>query len=536
MNIHADFVLLATSKGGFVLTTNTPSYRYLNRERIKFRCSRGHEWQRSASAFRYGKLPWCRRCNLLGSDYWDKTAYEEYATKKGGELISCPDGDIMQGARLAFRCAKGHEWTCIAYSIKNQKSWCKHCLHDSLRGSIDEAHAIATERGGTLLSESYRRNSDQLKWRCHYKHVFDATLANIKKGKWCPYCSSSLSERIVRIYFEHLFGKKFPKTRPLWLVSKSGSRLELDGYCEELRLAFEHQGTQHYKPFGSITLADVKRVQRRDAIKRRLCRKHGVRLVEIPQLHLVTPLEALASTIDKKCRRHGIAIPPHRLAKPVPSNRAYLGDNEGQILDELRAIATTRGGCLLDSVYAGRTSELYFRCKKAHAFRRSPKDILLGRWCPQCSPTAKLTIDLMQQWAEERNGECLSKRYVASGGKLKWKCNVCGHHFRMSANGVQQGQWCPPCAITRTANKQRLTIEEVRRRAEGPHIQLVSTEYQNAVSKLKWLCLKCGHEWLATYNKIYGGQGCPMCARKNVWVTRRKNAHLRHKRAKRPTK
>ena len=200
LRTHADFMSFAKAKGGVVLTKNNRSYRYLNRERVEFRCSRGHEWQRHAAAFRYGKLPWCRRCNLLGTDYWDRTAYQEYAKAKGGELIACPDGDISQLEKLGFRCGKGHQWTCIAYSIKNQKSWCKTCIHDSLRASIHEASVIALERGGLLLSKSYRRNSDLLKWQCHYKHVFDASFARVKKGGWCPDCASSLSERIVRIY------------------------------------------------------------------------------------------------------------------------------------------------------------------------------------------------------------------------------------------------------------------------------------------------------------------------------------------------
>lgn len=527
INTHAEFVSFALAKGGMVLTENDGGYRYLNREKVRFRCSRGHEWDRDASAFRYGKRPWCRKCNLLGVDYWDKTAYWDYAAAKGGELTACPDGDISQGAKLRFRCAKGHEWTCIAYSVKHQQSWCKKCVHDSLRGSIDEARAIAAERGGLLLSRLYRRNSDRLRWQCHYKHVFDARFASVKKGGWCPECSSSLSERIVRIYFEHLFGKRFPKARPQWLLHKGSTRLELDGYCEELKIAFEHQGMQHYKPFGAITRAHVAAIRRRDAVKRRLCKRNGVRLIEIPQLHVLTSLETLASTIAKKCRSYGIAIAPERLSEEVPFTRAYLGDNEGQIIDELQAIARSHGGRLLDSIYAGRTSALSFICKKSHEFSRCPSEVLGGRWCPQCSPTAKLDIALMRQWAHERNGLCLSKRYVAARFKLRWSCNVCGRSFKMSANSVQRGQWCPKCAIAQNADRQRKTIDAIKREIASRSIELLSTEYRNAHVKLLWRCLKCSHEWLANYNKIQQGRGCPLCGRKSVWITRSRNESKR---------
>ena len=45
-----------------------------------------------------------------------------------------------------------------------------------------------------------------------------------------------ISEKICRKYFEYLFNKPFNRIRPSWL-----SELELDGYNEELNIAFEYQ-------------------------------------------------------------------------------------------------------------------------------------------------------------------------------------------------------------------------------------------------------------------------------------------------------
>ena len=50
------------------------------------------------------------------------------------------------------------------------------------------------------------------------------------------------SEAYVRQLFECAFGRPFIKVRPKFLEG-----LELDGYCEELKMAFEYDGEQHFK-------------------------------------------------------------------------------------------------------------------------------------------------------------------------------------------------------------------------------------------------------------------------------------------------
>ena len=109
-----------------------------------------------------------------------------------------------------------------------------------------------------------------------------------KKASGCPECGKNqIAEPLFRECLETFisrFGKfEFPNTRPDWLRNpETDYKLELDCYNEELGLAFELQGRQHYKPIkhwgGEKEFA---RTVRRDVHKRTECMKHGIELFRI---------------------------------------------------------------------------------------------------------------------------------------------------------------------------------------------------------------------------------------------------------------
>jgi hypothetical protein len=102
----------------------------------------------------------------------------------------------------------------------------------------------------------------------------------------CPSCTPVVchSEAEVRKVIEELTGWKFPKFRPAFLRGLNGGSLELDGYNEEHKVAFEYQGLQHYQLcyYNRFDPQKLKEQKRRDWRKKYQCWYHGVHLIRIP--------------------------------------------------------------------------------------------------------------------------------------------------------------------------------------------------------------------------------------------------------------
>ena len=140
---------------------------------------------------------------------------------------------------------KGHIFFKDLEHIKNRGQWCPNC---SKRPAIDLKFVkrFAEKRGGKCLSTEYANSETKILWECSMGHRWEASFNGMKGGKWCPRCSKGIGEEICRDYFKKIFKKEFPSSYPSWLKNKNRQQLELDGYCEELGIAFEHQGRQHY--------------------------------------------------------------------------------------------------------------------------------------------------------------------------------------------------------------------------------------------------------------------------------------------------
>jgi hypothetical protein len=134
------------------------------------------------------------------------------------------------------------------------------------------------------------QNSDDIKGInfCEY----DATNVNDPIENAKPFEGIKKTKNITNGQFEchkaveEIFGKKFQSNvRPSWLYNPETKRnLELDCFNEELRIAIEYNGQQHYSfpNAWNKNLEDFKNQIRRDQLKKELCKLNSVKLIIVP--------------------------------------------------------------------------------------------------------------------------------------------------------------------------------------------------------------------------------------------------------------
>lgn len=95
----------------------------------------------------------------------------------------------------------------------------------------------------------------------------------------------SRGERVCCQTMERIYGLPFISIRPDWLKNpETGYNLELDCYNDDLKLAVEYNGIQHYEwpNFTNQTYDQFMSQVRRDQFKSKVCNENGVYLITVP--------------------------------------------------------------------------------------------------------------------------------------------------------------------------------------------------------------------------------------------------------------
>lgn len=362
------------------------SDEYLSmKARISVACPCGHNFSTNLNnivqrAEKTNRFP-CLKCRPLivaeKVQKWTKEQAKLIIEQNNGQLLS--EFNAVHKP-IEIMCQQGHLWQTDLDRV-NQGHWCPFCAHNRPI-NLNDVKQLGEQRGLVLLSKIYVRSSDRLKWKCNDDHFFEACWNSIHNGSGCPYCYGGIKEAKCRFILEESFQAKFQQTR-----KQIGDNYQLDGYNEGLKIAFEYQGEQHYRPayYHKNHPERFRKLQEIDQIKRDRCSEQEIACIEIPYWESETD-ERLKKFIHDECNRLG-------LQPPTAPILVKMDDFKGRPskLKPVLDIIELDGGVLLAGQYEGYSrSTLQIQCKNGHVAITSPASIFRSQnderrgWCKKC--------------------------------------------------------------------------------------------------------------------------------------------------------
>jgi hypothetical protein len=174
-------------------------------------------------------------------------------------------------------------------------------------------------------------------------------------------------------------------------------------------------------------------------------------------------------------------------------------------IENAHSLAESRGYKFLSSEFKNVHTKHLWKCGKGHSWNISYSHVQRGIGCPECSGLLRKTINDARNLAEIRGFKFLSNEFKNASTKHLWECSQ-SHKWMASYDSIKQGTGCPQCS-----NKIPKTIQDAHELAISKGFKFLSIEFKNANTKHLWQCGN-GHFWNTTYSKVKQGRGCRECS------------------------
>src|SRR6266542_2106780 len=356
--------------------------------------------------------------------------------------------------------------------------------------SLEIAKHIAKEQEGNCLFKKYVNCMILMDWICKKEHIWTTSLNSIKNNKtWCPVCKDTRLNISV--------AKELALSRGGKCLSENyiNNRTPLLWTCKN-----HHQW---HSPLSQVKDSG------------HWCRRCNYNNIEVAKTLAHTRNgECLSSEyLDNKSPLQWKCVKGHlwtaNLNKVKDCNQwCPTCSGRNQTIFDIKILAQKNNGeCLSDQYYDAHT-KLLWRCENFHIWEAPPLTILRGSWCRYCAGTAKLNIEIANQIALSRQGQCLSVEYKNISAPLLWACQY-NHQWWSSLSSIKHSDtWCPYCA-----GMAKHTLDDAKQIALTRGGKCLSTEYKNNKSPLLWIC-KNQHKWYAKFDNIVNKcSWCPYCSK-----------------------
>jgi hypothetical protein len=371
--------------------------------------------------------------------------------------------------------------------------------------TIDDVKEHAIIRGGECLTDIYRGTREKYKFRCHRGHIFESRLSHVLHcDRWCSKCIIYVGEEITRKIMTKLFGTDFYKVHPKWL-----NGMELDGFNNELMIAFEYDGKQHHKFLKMFhkTKEGFIAQQERDRLKDKLCKEHGIALIRVPYN---VNYKDIKDYICQKCKEMNINIPYDMIINYKLFEGIYTKDMS---YNRLKEIVESKNMKLIDRYFISWHEQIEMECSKGHRIHMRANNIKKSRGCTKCYESRKDTLDDIKKIAKVHGCECVSEEYVNSRVLMDYVCNK-GHKFRMKyANRKIRGDaWCHFCRNDKyIKHNNDVMYHKIVKIADKYGGKCITPEYKSRRGVMEFECKK-GHRFKTSYDSLVSNKSwCHAC-------------------------
>lgn len=491
------------------------SKAYMGYDRnLIWKCKYNHKWKATPKSVS-GLGSWCPTCAYVRvGDALRKYSLNDIkniAKKRNGKFLNKSFKTVDEIG--CFECEKGHTWkTTIASVLRG--SWCAYCAGVG-KYNIKDLKKKAKENGGSLVTKNYKNSFALMTWKCKYGHIWNNSTSNILRGQWCPECNRGLGERITRANFEQIFKKPFPSVRPEWLKSPRNIKMELDGYNEELGLAFEYQGLQHTEmTYHHKNTNSLNQRREYDKLKIKICKKQNIKLIQVPQISTEEEIDNLKTFLILEFKKNNVKLPKGVRNIKINLNIAYDHDR----LKKYREIASKKKWQLLSTSYLGANSRLGVRCEAGHEWKILPGN-MIKRGCRICGLENRRQKHLsklqnkLELLAKSKNGKLLKANFSRNKSTLKFICRN-DHVWTTSDKSIASGAWCPKCAYVENGLSRKVnTLNKIKSLSIAKGGQCLSTVYVDKNIKMNFKCIK-KHEFQMSWWTFSHGGWCKECYKK----------------------
>ena len=422
------------------------------------------------------------------------------AESRGGKCLATDF--TLASKKIPWKCNLGHEWEQAFSVVKGQGTWCPVCAPTLLprrvsKLTIQDAQKLAEDRGGNCLSlELSNGTASMCRWKCAEEHVWTAVYYSIQRGSWCPNCASESTERLCRRIMEFLYGATFWKARPAWLKSPlSNQRLELDCYNEELQIALEYQGEQHYRVVEAFKMTedDLKKQQIRDKSTEDQCEERGVRLIVIPYTVKVPELY--------RCIR-GLApdLPDGTPEDMAISEFERVGQGEEQLRRIQAFLDEKFEGCkLMSTGYISSRAPLKITCAAGHEVEIAWQELCKGSAaCHACQMIERTktahadTLTRIDEYLRTHNFLPFDhSTYTGSHEKMAVTCSSCARVWNRTWANLQNDPCCCNPEGHPLTDRQVLLAEIQAFCNKHLWKNIDSSKMLKQTSQLVWTCSVC---------------------------------------------